>query len=155
MKLQSWYQQIQSGEDSNPVLKSMKMPAELGGHVDMILGISYSNVYPEPVYTFPDGLTIYKSKFLPSKPGELACIGGPMGRISSMVQNVGARSTIRYLSNYLSNVSAGYHPRLDFFQSSLPEMERTFDNFGSWQETRQGMPSSEQKCRQARIDDDI
>ena len=127
MTLKPWFEKIKSIESENDQLQEISIPKELGGHVDMILGISFSLVHPEPIHTFPDGLTIYKSKFLPMNPGELACIGGPMASIDSMVQNVGARSTIRHLCNFLSDVSAGYSPRLEFFPSSIPEMERTFE----------------------------
>ena len=129
MRLDPWFEKVKAIESENKQLQEISIPKELGGHVDMILGISFSLVHPEPIHTFPDGLTIYKSKFLPMNPGELACIGGPMASIEHMVQHAGARSTIRHLCNFLSNVSAGYSPRLEFFPSSIPEMERTFDNF--------------------------
>ena len=127
MRLEPWFEKVKAMEAESEVLKDICIPKELGGYVDMILGISFSRVHPEPVHTFPDGLTIYKSKFLPMNPGELACIGGPMASINNMVHNVGARSSIRRLCNLLSKVSAGYSPKLEFFPSSIPEMERTFD----------------------------
>ena len=129
MRLESWFEKVRSVETENSKLQDISIPKELGGHVDMIIGISFNLVHPEVIHTFPDGLTVYKSKFLPANPGELACIGGPMASINNMVQNAGARSTIRHLSNFLSNMSAGYSPRMEFFPSSTPEMERTFDVF--------------------------
>ena len=128
MRLEPWFKKIK-GESDNSQLQNITIPQELGGHVDMILGISFNLVHPEVIHTFPDGLTIYKSKFLPVNPGELACIGGPMASINNMVQNVGARSAIRHLTNYLSKVSAGYSPKLEFFPSSVPEMERNFREY--------------------------
>ena len=129
MRLGPWFEKIKANELDNDLLQNVSIPKELGGYVDMILGISFSLVHPEPIHTFPDGLTIYKSKFLPVNPGELACIGGPMASINNMVHNAGARSSIRRLCNLISGVSAGFSPRLEFFPSSVPEMERTFDYY--------------------------
>ena len=52
-----------------------------------------------------------------------------MASINNMVHNVGARSSIRHLINLISTVSAGFSPRLEFFPSSIPEMERSFDYY--------------------------
>ena len=126
MMLDPWFEKVKAMEPDNNSLQGITIPKVLGGYVDMILGISFSRVHPEPIHTFPDGLTIYKSKFLPMNPGELACIGGPMASINTMVQSAGARSSIRHLCNLMSSVSAGFSPRLEFFPSSLSEMERNF-----------------------------
>jgi hypothetical protein len=81
------------------------------------------------VFSLPSGLKIYKSKFLPAKKGELACIGGPLGALDSIVANTSARSCVRYLANLLTNYSNGYAPKIDFFPSSDFEMERGLDRF--------------------------
>ena len=110
-------------------IQNIQVPQMLGGEIDMILGIQFASVYPEEVFSLPSGLKIYKSKFLPAKKGELACIGGPLGALDSIVANTSARSCVRYLANLLTNYSNGYAPKIDFFPSSDFEMERGLDRF--------------------------
>ena len=35
-------------------------------------------LHPEPIFSTPNGLTIYKSKLQPWGNNEIACIGGPI-----------------------------------------------------------------------------
>ena len=95
----------------------------------MILGIQFSSVYPEPIHHLPNGLTVFKSKFLPVNPGETACIGGPVECIHNMASSVGATFTVRYLTNFLSRVCTGYAPKRDFFPSADAEMEKKLNIF--------------------------
>ena len=110
-------------------LQNLQVPDKLGGEIDMILGIQFASVHPEPVFSLPSGLKIYKSKFMPAKKGELACIGGPLGAIDCITANTGAKSCVRYLANLLSDYSSGYVPKIDFFPSADTEMERGLDRF--------------------------
>ena len=50
-----------------------------------------------------------------------------MASIDNMVYNSGARSTIRHMCSLISTVSDGYSPKLKFFPSSTPEMERNLN----------------------------
>ena len=109
--------------------QNIQVPEKLGGEIHMILGIQFNRLHPEPLFTLPNGLTIYKSKFLPAKPNELACIGGPIEAVDSMVVSTGAKSAVRFMSHLIRTVSAGTHPRLEFFPSSVSEMERCQESF--------------------------
>ena len=70
-------------------IQNLKAPKFLSGKVDMIIGIRYQNIYPEMIHQFPSGLAVYKSKLLPAQPGQLACIGGPVGALESMCNKLG------------------------------------------------------------------
>ena len=63
---------------SNSPLKKMitklKAPHAASGQTDMLLGMKHWNLFPEPLYSTPAGLTLFKNKFLTSGGGELACI---------------------------------------------------------------------------------
>ena len=74
-------------------------------------------------------MTVFKSKFVPVKSGEVACIGGPIECINNIANSAGAQTAVRYLSNFISSVSAGYAPKVDFYPSSIPEMERCLERF--------------------------
>ena len=56
-------------------IKNLKVPKLVGGVVHMILGIAYQAIYPVPLHSMANGLTLFQSKLLPSSPGMLACIG--------------------------------------------------------------------------------
>ena len=62
---------------NNPWIKSCRVPKNVGGVTDGLIGIQYSLIHPEPIHTLPSGLTIYRSKLAPHKPGINAAIGGP------------------------------------------------------------------------------
>ena len=66
-------------------LKNLQVPEELGGEVDIILGIAHNNIYPEVILTLPNRLQILKSKFLPANKGDVCCIGGHIGSLSNIV----------------------------------------------------------------------
>ena len=62
---------------SDPWVKSCKVPENVGGVTDALIGIQYDLIHPEPVHTLPSGLTIYRSKLAPHQAGINAAIGGP------------------------------------------------------------------------------
>ena len=72
------------GNHRAKMIRNLKIPSKLGGEIDAIIGIQFKSIYPEEVFTLPSGLTIYKSKFLPAKKGETACIGGPLGALDGL-----------------------------------------------------------------------
>ena len=116
-------------------LQKIQVPKCLGGEIDMILGIQFASIHPEPVFSMPNGLTVYKSKFAPVKSGEIACIGGPLDAIHSMVNNAGARKAVSYMSNLINMASNEYSPRIDFFPSYDQEFDKNIENF-----TDKGIP---------------
>ena len=129
MQLRPVLDEIKTAQPRNKDLQKIQIPEFLGGQVDMILGIQFSSVYPEPIHHLPNGLTVFKSKFLPAKADEIACIGGPVECIHNIASTVGATFTVRYLTNFMSRVSAGYAPKIDFFPSSDAEMEKKINIF--------------------------
>ena len=83
----------------------------------MIIGIKYQNLFPEPILTLPNGMTVFQSKLLPTSKGALACIGGPVEALHQFSNNIGVKNTISYMSNLIQNVKK-YPPRLEAFPSS-------------------------------------
>ena len=53
-----------------------KLPQEVGGQVDIMLGIKYLRYHPQKVFSMPSGLTIYQSSFL-NVDGSRGVVGGP------------------------------------------------------------------------------
>ena len=120
---------IKTAQPENKDLQKIQIPEFLGGQVDMILGIQFGSVYPEPIHHLPNGLTVFKSRFLPAKPGEIACIGGPVECIHNIASTAGATFTVRYLTNFMSRISSGYAPKIDFFPTFDAEMEKKINIF--------------------------
>ena len=132
LRLRKLMNKIKSDNEDNPeaeAIQNLQVPENLGGEIDAIIGIQFASVHPEEVFTFPSGLKIYKSKFVPARKGELACIGGPLGVLDIITGNSCARSAVGYLANLLSNYSSGYVPKVDFFPSSDMEMDRGFEMY--------------------------
>lgn len=113
------YDNLKKKCKSNNQVQKLKVPKIVGGKIQMILGIKYQNIFPEPIHTFPNGLTIFKSKLMPANPGAVACIGGPVAAIGELAGVMGY-STTTYLTNLLMK---NYKPRMEFF----PDMEDKID----------------------------
>ena len=92
LKLKPVLREIQAKNKNQKDIQNLKIPEMLGGEVDMILGLQFARVHPKPLFTLDNGLTIYKSQFIPANPEELACIGGPINVLESIVTSVGART---------------------------------------------------------------
>ena len=102
-------------------IKNLKVPKFVGGTIHMILGVQYQSIYPEPLHTMSNGLTLFKSKLLPSSPGMLACIGGPISRLEHICSSKGSKSTLSYMSHLVQRRND--HPfRMEFF----PDLHRSF-----------------------------
>lgn len=100
-----------------PAIQDIKVPNIVGGNVDMILGIKYQKIFPEIIHTFPNGLTIFKSKLKPIAPGMLACIGGPVDKLEELCEINGSKSAISYMSCLIQDMK-NFRPRMEFFPSS-------------------------------------
>ena len=95
-------------------LNNLKVPQVLGGEIDAIIRIQYANTYPELVFSLPNGLQIFKSKFKAPRKNELVCVGGPLGLVELITSNVGASTTVRYLNNLISCYSS-CSPKIEYF----------------------------------------
>ena len=95
-------------------IKNLKVPKLVGGVVHMILGIAYQAIYPVPLHSMPNGLTLFKSKLLPSSSGMLACIGGPINILEHICDSNGVGNTFSYMS-HLIQYRDQHKYRMEFF----------------------------------------
>ena len=103
-------------------IKNLKVPKLVGGVVHMILGIAYQAIYPVPLHSMANGLTLFQSKLLPSSPGMLACIGGPIDALEHICGSNGVQNTFSYMS-HLIQYRNHHQFRMEFFpdlKSSVP-----------------------------------
>ena len=108
-------------------LNNLQVPQALGGNIDAIIGIRYANTYPELLFSLPNGLQIFKSRFKVAKKSESLCVGGPLGSVDNIISNVGAQATVRYLVSLISSYSSRA-PRMEFFPPK--EAENMFELYG-------------------------
>ena len=69
------------------------------------MGILYSNIFPRPVHSLENGLTIYEMRVTPHDPRLNAVIGGPHSSFRFMAQEIGGIAILfanlsRQLENY-------------------------------------------------------
>ena len=81
---------IHSGSPLKKMIMNLKAPQAASGQTDMLLGMKHWNLFPEPLYSSPSGLTLFKNKFLSNGGGELTCIGGPSKALAKMMEQFGA-----------------------------------------------------------------
>ena len=93
---------------------NVRVPKMVGGRIHMILGLIYQSIYPVPIHTMANGLTLFESKLRPSEPGLLACIGGPVKHLESLCTAAGEDATFSYISCLVNNMN-DYKFTVDFF----------------------------------------
>ena len=50
---------LKESDPNNTLLQNCFVPPQVGGNIDLILGIRYNNVAPRPIHSLESGLTIY------------------------------------------------------------------------------------------------
>ena len=88
---------MKKGAVDNKLLQSMKIPAKLGGEVEVLLGIRYLRIMPKPVHQLPCGLTVFQSVLKLFKNREMAVIGGPIQAFDSITKHFDRRDVIKHI----------------------------------------------------------
>ena len=85
------------------------LPKCAGGDVDFMIGSKYLRYHPEPIFTLPSGLTIYKSPFV-NADGSRGVIGGPHSIITQIdkAQNNQKMCQLAYLTEQHKIYRMGY-----------------------------------------------
>ena len=86
--------------DSLPAL-----PNEVGGDIDILIGLTYKKYFPKEVWESPEGLFIADSPFL-SEDGTTGVIGGPHAKFTEVQtegQNVG---TMNFFSHFAQTIDS-------------------------------------------------
>ena len=56
---------LKNSDPDNEELQQLQCPPQIGGEVDVLMGILYSNIFPRPVHSLSNGLTIYEMRVTP------------------------------------------------------------------------------------------
>ena len=80
--------------DKKEIIAKMTVPPKVGGHVDMLIGILFLNLFPDPIHQLPCGLTISKTKLSLSSKGYNAVLGGPHSSFMKLCNQVGGSTNL-------------------------------------------------------------
>ena len=83
-------------------VRNCRTPKQAGGVTDVLIGIHYNLIHPEPIHTLESGLCLFKSKLAPHKGGCLAMIGGPHSSFDMLSGAAG--STARMMAQFVSGL---------------------------------------------------
>ena len=119
--------QLKDSDPNNNLLQNCCVPPQVGGNVDLILGIRYNNVAPRPIHSLESGLTIYSINLETHDPSVNAAIGGPHCSFSALVNYNGGlskvRQTLQNLYIQLDNFKKYGPPNIPIFPVSQKEYE--------------------------------
>ena len=82
------------------------LPNEVGGDIDILIGLTYKKYFPKEVWESPEGLFISDSPFL-SEDGTTGVIGGPHAKftqVQSEGQNVGAMNFFSHFAQTVDSI---------------------------------------------------
>ena len=116
-------------------LSNCKVPAEVGGEIDAIIGIKYNNISPTPIHTLECGLTIYSLALETHNPEYNAVIGGPHKSFSFLLNQTGGLSQVQQTLQILHSALDNYHkfgpPKISNFAPSDKTMKLAKSWFAS------------------------
>ena len=115
-----------SGKD---VSQLPELPSSIGGDVDFMIGTKYLRYHPQPVFSLPTGLTIFKSPFV-GVDGKQGIIGGPH-QVITEVDKAQSKITKTCQHAYLSGQYSLYR-RIKGSNSSMNQ--ECYDDIQSFQE---------------------
>ena len=97
--------ELKNDQPENYELQNLHCPPQIGGQVDVLVGILYQNIFPREVHSLGNGLTIFEMRVTPHDKKLNAVIGGPHSSFRYMAQEIGGLSIMfanlsRQLENY-------------------------------------------------------
>ena len=93
--------EIKSSDPTNLELQNCKVPSEVGGVVDVIIGSKYTSASPTHVHSLPSGFSIYAMQLETHDPELNAVIGGPHKTFTLLVNQMGGITEVRKSINFL------------------------------------------------------
>ena len=97
-------------------LRRCKFPDSIGGSVDCLIGIQYSQLQPRLIHMLPSGLAVYKTKLAPHMEGYNYVLGGAHTSFNIWLAQCGNQNHV-----LLENLIAGLARWRDFGPPSLTQ----------------------------------
>ena len=80
---------VKASKLNDKLIQNVKVPDEVGGEVDLLLGIKYNVLFPVLIHMLPSGLAIYKVKVKSFKNKYTAVMPGPHKSFDVLRDKVG------------------------------------------------------------------
>ena len=80
---------VKTDKPSDKALQNVRLPDEVGGEVDVLLGIKYNALFPELLHMLPTGLAVYKVRVKSFKNMYTAVLAGPHTSFDVLRKRVG------------------------------------------------------------------
>ena len=114
VNVESAVDEIKADGSNNPILQKLECQPTIGGDVDVLMGMLYKKVHPEPIHSLSNGLTIYKMKITPHNLKFNAVIGGPHETFKLMSADAGGIAIMfAYLSQQLETYKNFGPPKIE------------------------------------------
>ena len=81
--------EIKGDDKQNKLLQNAKVPNQVGGEVDILIGIKYNALFPTLIHMLPNGLGIYKLRIKSHGSKHNAVIAGPHSSFDQLLKKVG------------------------------------------------------------------
>ena len=142
---------IKGSDPGNPELQTLRCNPDVGGELDILLGIYYSALFPTPVHTLPSGLTIYKLVISSYDPLYTAVIGGPHESFAGMANYFGGfgPSFLSQLQNQLESFRKFGPPEI----SRALMSDEDYEFAAKFRETSDESLHNLQDCNNARTEE--
>ena len=116
-------------------LSKCKVPVEVGGQIDVIIGNKYNCISPIPIHTLECGLIIYSLTLETHNPEFNAVIGGPHKSFSFLLNQTGGLNKVHQTLQILHSALENYHkfgpPKILNFPSSEKTIQYAKNFFAS------------------------
>ena len=120
---------VKADNKKNTKLRNCKLPSQIGGSVDCLIGIQYSQLLPKVVHMLPSGLAIYETKLAPHLKGFNYVLGGPHSSFDNMLATSGNATFL--LNEFVSGLDRWRNsgpPSLTQYIMSKADISDAIDN---------------------------
>ena len=124
-----------------------KLPCEVGGDTDFMVGIKYLKYFPKVIFRLPSGLTIYESVFL-NPDGSRGVVGGPH-EVFTSIEKKWAESNISigtFCKKQLELVKMGYRVSVDMPLLAIKDYKDV--QLSNWVDLAESNPSATHSAAQ-------
>ena len=112
---------VKADDKRNYKLRNCKFPRNVGGSVDLLIGIQYNQLQPKLVHMLPSGLAIYETKLTPFSKGMNFILGGPHASFDLMLARSGNAAFLlnEFVAGLTSWKNSGPPSLTNYFMSNV------------------------------------
>ena len=88
---------VKADKPCDTILQNCSLPKVVGGSVDIMIGIQYNSIFPQPIHRLPNGLEIYQCVLASHDSSINATIGGPHSSFEALADHLGGAMPVMAL----------------------------------------------------------